>query len=76
MLDCPIALSTIFVYGAKMEKKSMRPKHVLRDVDEGDGVIDEVSKQEKFLQSLKIIKDIHQDSLSKRDLLLLEKKKI
>jgi RNA polymerase primary sigma factor len=75
MLDCPIALSTIFVYGAKMEKKSMRPKHVLRDVDEGDGVIDEVSKQEKFLQSLKIIKDIHQDSLSKRDLLLLEKKK-
>jgi RNA polymerase primary sigma factor len=75
MLDCPIALSTIFIYGAKMEKKSMRPKHVLRDVDEGDGVVDEVSKQEKFLQSLKIIKGIHQDSLNKRDLLLLEKKK-
>ncbi|WP_457551851.1 RNA polymerase sigma factor RpoD [Desulfobacula sp.] len=75
MLDCPISLSTIFIYGAKMEKKSMRPKHVLRDVDEGDGVVDEVSKQEKFLNSLKIIKDIHQENLKRRDLLLLEKKK-
>ncbi|MBT4508026.1 MAG: RNA polymerase sigma factor RpoD [Desulfobacula sp.] len=75
MLDCPISLSTIFIYGAKMEKKSMRPKHVLRDVDEGDGVIDEVSKQEKFLNSLKIINDIHQNNQKKRDLLLLEKKK-
>jgi RNA polymerase primary sigma factor len=75
MLDCPIALSTIFIYGAKMEKKSMRPKHVLRDVDEGDGVVDEVSKQEKFLKSLKIIYDIHQETLEKRDLLLLEKKR-
>ncbi len=75
MLDCPIALSTIFIYGARMEKKSVRPKHVLRDVDEGDGVVDEVSKQEKFLNSLKVIKDIHQETLKKRDLLLLEKKK-
>ena len=75
MLDCPIALSTIFIYGARMEKKSVRPKHVLRDVDEGDGVVDEVSKQEKFLNSLKVIKDIHRETLKKRDLLLLEKKK-
>ncbi|WP_299981369.1 RNA polymerase sigma factor RpoD, partial [Desulfobacula sp.] len=74
MLDCPISLSTIFIYGDKMEKKSMRPKHVLRDVDEGDGVVDEVSKQEKFLNSIKIIKDIHQENLNKRDLLLQEKK--
>ncbi|MBC8440206.1 MAG: RNA polymerase sigma factor RpoD [Deltaproteobacteria bacterium] len=75
MLDCPISLSTIFIYGARMEKKSVRPKHVLRDVDEGDGVVDEVSKQEKFLNSLKVIKDIHRETLKKRDLLLLEKKK-
>ncbi|MBU8911486.1 MAG: RNA polymerase sigma factor RpoD [Desulfobacterales bacterium] len=73
MLDCPISLSTIFIYGDKMEKKSMRPKHVLRDVDEGDGVVDEVSKQEKFLNSIKIIKDVHQENLQKRDLLLQEK---
>lgn len=74
MLNCPISLSTIFLYGDKMEKKSMRPKHVLRDVDEGDGVVDEVSKQEKFLSSLKYIKEIHQENLEKRDQLLLEKK--
>jgi len=74
MLDCPLSLVTIFMYGDKMEKKSMRPKHVLRDVDEGDGVVDEVSKQEKFLNSIKIIKDIHQENLSKRDQLLQNKK--
>ena len=74
MLDCPISLSTIFMYGDKMEKKSIRPKHVLRDVDEGDGAVDEVSKQEKFLASLKMITDIHETLQKKRDQLLLEKK--
>ncbi len=74
MLDCPLSLQTIFMYGDKMERKSMRPKHVLRDVDEGDGAVDEVSKQEKFLSSLKIIKEIHADSQEKRDQLSLSKK--
>jgi len=75
MLDCPLTILTIFIYGDKMEQKSMRPKHVLRDVDEGDGVVDEVSKQEKFLNSLKIIKELHDESQEKRDYLLQANKK-
>ncbi|MBU0969628.1 MAG: RNA polymerase sigma factor RpoD [Proteobacteria bacterium] len=67
MLNCPISLSTIFMYGEKMEKKSMRPKHVLRDVDEGDGVVDEVSKQEKFLKALTTISEIHRENQERRD---------
>ena len=67
MLDCPISLNTIFLYGKKMERRSMRPKHVLRDVDEGDGVVDETSKQEKFLRSLAVIKKIHESNQEKRD---------
>ncbi|MCF8077110.1 MAG: RNA polymerase sigma factor RpoD [Desulfotignum sp.] len=67
MLDCPISLNTIFLYGKKMERRSMRPKHVLRDVDEGDGVVDETSKQEKFLESLAVIKQIHESSQDRRD---------
>jgi RNA polymerase primary sigma factor len=74
MLSCPLSLSTIFMYGEKMEKKSMRPKHVLRDVDEGDGVVDEVSKQEKFLKSLTTIQEIHRENQEKRDLLATWKK--
>ena len=70
MLDCPITINTIFLFGEKMEKKSMRPKHILRDVDEGDGAVDEVSKQEKFLASVKIIKDIHIENQEIRDTLL------
>ena len=74
MLDCPLSLNTIFVYGEKMEQKSIRPKHVLRDVDEGDGVIDEVSKQEKFLNSIHIIREYHKENQIKRDQLLKGKK--
>ena len=58
-----------------MEQKSMRPKHVLRDVDEGDGIVDEASKQAKFLNSLKIIKELHEESQEKRDYLLQANKK-
>jgi len=75
MLDCPLSVSTIFIYGDKMEQKTMRPKHVLRDVDEGDGVVDEVSKQEKFLNSIKIIKNIHQENLSNTEIIFEELKK-
>jgi RNA polymerase primary sigma factor len=74
MLNCPISLSIIFMYGKKMEKKSMRPKHVLRDVDEGDGVVDEVSKQEKFLNALTHINDIHAENQGKREQLASLKK--
>ncbi|MCP4721332.1 MAG: RNA polymerase sigma factor RpoD, partial [Desulfobacteraceae bacterium] len=74
MLNCPISLTTIFMYGKKMEKKSMRPKHVLRDVDEGDGVVDEVSKQEKFLKALTSINEIHLENQDKREQLTTLKK--
>ncbi|MCP3943189.1 MAG: RNA polymerase sigma factor RpoD [Desulfobacteraceae bacterium] len=74
MLNCPISLSIIFMYGKKMEKKSMRPKHVLRDVDEGDGVVDEVSKQEKFLMALTSIHETHEENQEKREQLVCLKK--
>ncbi|MFH2060909.1 MAG: RNA polymerase sigma factor RpoD [Pseudomonadota bacterium] len=76
MLDCPLSIVTIFIYGDKMEKKLMRPKHVLRDVDEGDGAIDEVSKQEKFLKSLKVIRKFHDQNQENRNVLMHAKKKI
>ena len=76
MLDCPLAVDTIFMYGSKMERKSMRPKHVLRDVDEGDGAVDEVTKQEKFLESLEEIRKLHEENQETRDELVDIKKGI
>ncbi len=75
MLDCPFSLDTIFRYGDRMERKCIRPKHVLRDVDEGDGVVDEASKQEKFLESLAIIRKIHMENQANREDLLKTNKK-
>ncbi len=67
MLDCPLSLNLIFNYGDRMEKKLIRPKHVLRDVDEGDGAVDEESKQEKFLADLATIRKIHEENQSIRE---------
>ncbi len=67
MLDCPLSLALIFNYGDRMEKKLIRPKHVLRDVDEGDGAVDEESKQEKFLADLATIRQIHEENQSIRE---------
>lgn len=67
MLNDPMTLNSIFLYGKKMENKTIRPKHILRDVDEGDGIVDEVSKQEKFLETLKLIEVIHAKNQEYRD---------
>lgn len=73
MLDCPLTLFTIFGYGERMEQKIIRPKHVLRDVDEGDGMFDESNKQKNFLTSLRKIKKIHLTNQILRDKLFKAK---
>lgn len=77
MLASPIAVQKILDIGRRMEasrsrgdEDRLRPKHILRDVDEGDGSIDEATKQEKFLESLGSIREIHDSNQHKRDLIL------
>ena len=53
-----------------MEGQKLRPKHILRDVDEGDGIADEAVKLEKFLSTVNSIREIHFENQKNRDLLM------
>ncbi len=77
LLASPIAVELILALGGRMggqdgkvEENRLRPKHILRDVDEGDGMVDEAVKLEKFLASLDEINAIHAVNQGNRDQVL------
>ncbi len=71
MLASPLTIVKLLGIGDKMEEQKLRPKHILRDVDEGDGIADEAVKLEKFLNTVSGIREIHFDNQEKRDMLLV-----
>ena len=70
MLASPLTVVKLLGIGDKMEEQKLRPKHILRDVDEGDGIADEAIKLEKFLSTVNGIRKIHFENQEKRDILL------
>ena len=70
MLASPLTVVKLLGFGSKMETQKLRPKHILRDVDEGDGMADEAVKLEKFLSSVSVIREIHRENQDKRDTLI------
>ncbi len=53
--------------GERIESGKLRPKHVLRDVDEGDGYVDEVLQTEKFLSTICSIEKIDKENQAYRE---------
>ncbi len=77
MLVSPIAIGKILLFGErmkvhreKMDTRGMRSRHILRDVNDGDGNVDESSKLDLFLESLSTIKELYLETLKKYDMLL------
>ncbi len=70
MLASPLTVVKLLGIGDKMEEQKLRPKHILRDVDEGDGIADEAVKLEKFLSTVSGIREIHFENQKNRDLLM------
>jgi RNA polymerase primary sigma factor len=66
-LDTTLAMDYILNLAASIEKGSLRPKHVLRDIDEGDGMIDEANQIEKFSKTIAEIKIIHKENQEYRE---------
>ena len=73
LLDTTTGLECILELGEKIEVEGLRPKHVLRDVDEGDTFVDEVLLIEKFLNTLRSIKEIDQENRSLREKIFFAK---
>ncbi len=67
LLDTTGGVDAIISLGEKIESGMLRPKHVLRDIDEGDTHTDEVVQTEKFLETIRRIKAIHNDTRPLRE---------
>ena len=82
LLDTKTGVDSILHLGEQIETGSLRPKHVLRDVDEGDTYVDEVLQIEKFLNTIRLIREIDEENKELREKLFtvilkpVEKRKI
>jgi RNA polymerase primary sigma factor len=67
LLDTTGGVDAIISLGEKIESGVLRPKHVLRDIDEGDTHTDEVVQTEKFIETIRRIKAIHEETRPLRE---------
>ncbi|MBL0699970.1 MAG: RNA polymerase sigma factor RpoD [Desulfosarcina sp.] len=67
MLDTKISLDCILSFAERIESGEMRPKYVLRDLDEGDIFVDEILQTEKFLELVGVIRQINDQNESLRE---------
>ncbi|OQY08532.1 MAG: RNA polymerase sigma factor RpoD [Desulfobacteraceae bacterium 4572_123] len=58
LLETTIGVKCIFDLADHIEKGELRPKHVLRDIDEGDTYVDEILQIESFLNTINVIRNI------------------
>ena len=67
LLDTITGVESIIDLGSHIERGELRPKYVLRDVDEGDTYIDEIAQTDKFLNTIRSIKEIHEENRELRE---------
>jgi RNA polymerase primary sigma factor len=75
LLESTAGVESIINLGGDIENGALRPKYVLRDVDEGDTYADEVAQTKKFLDTIRGIKDLHEENRVYREKLFIEKLK-
>ncbi len=73
LLETQTGVDRILELGEQIEHGALRPKHVLRDVDEGDTYVDEVVQSEKFLTTIRLIRKIDDENRNYREKLFREK---
>ncbi len=67
LLETTAGVESIIDLGNEIESGAIRPKYVLRDIDEGDTLVDEMMQTEKFLQTIRDIKNIHEENKKSRE---------
>jgi RNA polymerase primary sigma factor len=72
LLEATTGVEAIIELGEKIESGALRPKHVLRDIDEGDTYSDEVVQTEKFLETIRKIKSLHLENRTVRETAFLD----
>jgi len=67
MLETTLGVDSIINLGDQIAAGTLRPKHVLRDIDEGDTIVDESIQIEKFLEMIDAIKQIDEENQELRE---------
>jgi RNA polymerase primary sigma factor len=70
LLDTTTAIGCLLELGEHIQNGALRPKHVLRDIDEGDNFVDEAEQTDKFLQTIQAIRSINDENGAFREKLL------
>jgi RNA polymerase primary sigma factor len=67
LLETIVGAESIIMLGEEIENENIRPKHVFRDIDEGDTIVDELAQMEKFLATIRTIKKLHAENGKMRE---------
>ncbi|QTA85061.1 RNA polymerase sigma factor RpoD [Desulfonema magnum] len=67
LLDTTTGVESILNLGGHIEGGALRPKHVLRDIDEGDTYVDEAVQIESFLNTIHAIENFYEEIKEFRD---------
>ncbi|WP_054697036.1 RNA polymerase sigma factor RpoD [Desulfosarcina cetonica] len=72
LLETSLGVNYILEFGDLIEKGALRPKHVLRDVDEGDAYVDEMVQIENFLKTIAEIRKVNDENQQYRERMFSE----
>jgi RNA polymerase primary sigma factor len=72
LLETSLGVQYILEFGDLIEKGALRPKHVLRDVDEGDAYVDEMVQIENFLETIGAIRNVNEEIQAYRERMFTE----
>ena len=67
LINTVTCVEYIIDLGMQIEGGMQRPKHVLKDFDEGDTYVDEMLQIENFIRAIHSIKEIHEEDKLLRD---------
>ncbi|BBO80137.1 RNA polymerase sigma factor RpoD [Desulfosarcina ovata subsp. sediminis] len=72
LLETSLGVKYILEFGDLIEKGALRPKHVLRDVDEGDAYVDEMVQIDNFLNTITEIRKVDEENQQYRERMFTE----
>ena len=73
LIDTTTGVKCILDLGEHIKNRALRPKHVLRDIDEGDTLVDESVQIENFINTIIAIQEIHGENEALRESLFSQK---
>ncbi len=67
LLETSMGVKYLMDLGSLIEINALRPKHVLRDIDEGDTYVEEAVQIENFMETMNAIIAVHEENKAYRE---------